>query len=150
MHPSRCSSLPTEPTSTSRTRKVNHPLTSAPTPTSARPLPSVTRSDTSTCALDARTLGACVLIISVLLYIGALCVCSGGNHSNLAMLHGGGGSGDAESLDECMVCSEQKRDVLFGPCGHVATCSVCSPRIKKCLLCKEVVQSKSKVGLIFF
>ena len=25
-----------------------------------------------------------------------------------------------DSLDECLVCSDQKRDVLFTPCGHVA------------------------------
>ena len=51
-----------------------------------------------------------------------------------------------EGLDECMVCSDMKRDMLFGPCGHVATCSLCSPRVKKCLMCKETVQSRTKVG----
>ncbi|EDO44606.1 predicted protein [Nematostella vectensis] len=50
-----------------------------------------------------------------------------------------------EALDECMVCSDNKRDTLFGPCGHVATCSLCSPRVKKCLMCKEPVQSRTKI-----
>lgn len=50
-----------------------------------------------------------------------------------------------ESLEECMVCSDMKRDTLFGPCGHIATCSLCSPRVKKCLICKEQVQSRTKV-----
>ncbi|KAG8187082.1 hypothetical protein JTE90_016178 [Oedothorax gibbosus] len=54
-------------------------------------------------------------------------------------------SQDNENLDECMVCSDNKRDTLFGPCGHIATCSVCSPRVKKCLMCKEQVQSRIKV-----
>ena len=54
-----------------------------------------------------------------------------------------------EGLDECMVCSDMKRDMLFGPCGHVATCSLCSPRVKKCLMCKETVQARTKVGRIF-
>ena len=27
------------------------------------------------------------------------------------------------SLDECMVCSDHKRDVLFLPCGHICVCS---------------------------
>ena len=45
-----------------------------------------------------------------------------------------------------MVCSDMKRDMLFGPCGHVATCSLCSSRVKKCLMCKEAVQSRTKVG----
>lgn len=52
---------------------------------------------------------------------------------------------DQESLQECMVCSDLKRDTLFGPCGHVATCSLCSPRVKKCLMCKEPVQSRHKI-----
>ena len=51
-----------------------------------------------------------------------------------------------ESLTECMVCSDMKRDTLFGPCLHVATCSLCSPRVKKCLMCKEPVQSRTKVN----
>ena len=54
-----------------------------------------------------------------------------------------------EGLDECMVCSDMKRDMLFGPCGHVATCSLCSPRVKKCLMCKETVQARTKVGSSF-
>ena len=36
----------------------------------------------------------------------------------------------------------------LGPCGHIATCSLCSPRVKKCLMCKEPVQSRTKVGWI--
>ncbi|XP_060065231.1 E3 ubiquitin-protein ligase MIB1-like isoform X1 [Ylistrum balloti] len=52
---------------------------------------------------------------------------------------------DQESLQECMVCSDLKRDTLFGPCSHIATCSLCSPRVKKCLMCKEQVQSRTKI-----
>ncbi|XP_070556888.1 LOW QUALITY PROTEIN: E3 ubiquitin-protein ligase MIB1-like [Ptychodera flava] len=52
---------------------------------------------------------------------------------------------DQSAYEECMVCSDMKRDTLFGPCGHVATCSLCSPRVKKCLLCKEPVQSRTKI-----
>lgn len=53
--------------------------------------------------------------------------------------------GDQEALEDCIVCSDMKRDTLFGPCGHVATCSLCSPRVKKCLMCKEPVQSRIKI-----
>nr|XP_014343721.1 PREDICTED: E3 ubiquitin-protein ligase MIB1 [Latimeria chalumnae] len=52
---------------------------------------------------------------------------------------------DSETLEECMVCSDMKRDTLFGPCGHIATCSLCSPRVKKCLICKDQVQSRTKI-----
>nr|XP_053656924.1 E3 ubiquitin-protein ligase MIB1-like [Cherax quadricarinatus] len=55
-----------------------------------------------------------------------------------------------ESLEECMVCSDTKRDTLFGPCGHIATCSICSPRVKKCLMCKEPVQSRTKVKQLIY
>ncbi|KAK6302799.1 hypothetical protein J4Q44_G00271540 [Coregonus suidteri] len=52
---------------------------------------------------------------------------------------------NSETLEECMVCSDMKRDTLFGPCGHIATCSLCSPRVKKCLICKDQVQSRTKI-----
>ncbi|XP_064626233.1 E3 ubiquitin-protein ligase MIB1-like [Lineus longissimus] len=52
---------------------------------------------------------------------------------------------DQDSLEECMVCSDLRRDTLFGPCGHISTCSLCSPRVKKCLMCKEPVQSRTKI-----
>ncbi|XP_046857397.1 E3 ubiquitin-protein ligase MIB1-like isoform X2 [Xenia sp. Carnegie-2017] len=52
---------------------------------------------------------------------------------------------DDEKYDECMVCSDAPRDTLYGPCGHVTTCFTCSARVKKCLLCKEPVQSKTKI-----
>ena len=32
-------------------------------------------------------------------------------------------SSGSTGLDECMVCSDHKRDVLFLPCGHICVCS---------------------------
>ena len=55
---------------------------------------------------------------------------------------------DDASLDECMVCSEMSRDMLFGPCGHVTMCSICAPRAKKCLICREPVQVRTQVSYI--
>ena len=52
---------------------------------------------------------------------------------------------DDKCLDECMVCSDQNRDVLFLPCGHITVCHQCSARVKKCLLCKEFVDDRKKV-----
>jgi hypothetical protein len=57
----------------------------------------------------------------------------------------GPGGEDGVTLDECLVCSDLKRDTLFKPCGHVACCSVCSPRVKKCLVCREPVVGRVKV-----
>lgn len=62
------------------------------------------------------------------------------------LIRGGGMSqaGSEACLDECMVCSDQNREVLFLPCGHVTVCLQCSARIKKCLLCKEFVDDRRK------
>eukprot|EP00112_Aurelia_sp_Birch-Aquarium-sp1_P018775 Seg4531.2 transcript_id=Seg4531.2/GoldUCD/mRNA.D3Y31 product="E3 ubiquitin-protein ligase MIB1" protein_id=Seg4531.2/GoldUCD/D3Y31 len=50
-----------------------------------------------------------------------------------------------DSPSECIVCTDMPRDILFVPCNHIAACSVCSPRVKKCLICKEHVQSRIKI-----
>jgi hypothetical protein len=54
---------------------------------------------------------------------------------------------DAQITDECLLCSEQKRDTVFKPCGHVIACEGCGSRIKKCLICRETVSSREKVSL---
>ena len=65
------------------------------------------------------------------------------------LMMGGGMSASTpeedKNLDECMVCSDQKRDILFIPCGHITICSQCSVRVKKCLLCKEFVDDRRKI-----
>ena len=54
-------------------------------------------------------------------------------------------SEDENNWTECMVCTDNKRDVLFHPCGHVVTCSMCALRVKKCLICKEQITTRTKV-----
>ncbi|KAK0179704.1 hypothetical protein PV327_005432 [Microctonus hyperodae] len=49
------------------------------------------------------------------------------------------------TIDECLVCSDGKREMLFSPCGHVTCCNVCAPRVKKCLICRANVVSRSKI-----
>lgn len=49
------------------------------------------------------------------------------------------------NVDECMLCSEQKRDTVFKPCGHVVSCETCGSLIKKCLICRESVSSREKI-----
>ncbi|XP_055906296.1 E3 ubiquitin-protein ligase mind-bomb isoform X1 [Eupeodes corollae] len=51
----------------------------------------------------------------------------------------------SNAFDECMVCSDLKRDTVFKPCGHVCCCDTCAPRVKKCLVCREAVSSREKV-----
>ncbi|XP_015601885.1 E3 ubiquitin-protein ligase MIB1 isoform X2 [Cephus cinctus] len=49
------------------------------------------------------------------------------------------------TIDECLVCSDGKREMLFSPCNHVACCNACAPRVKKCLICRENVLSRIKI-----
>ncbi|XP_076183214.1 E3 ubiquitin-protein ligase MIB1-like [Ptiloglossa arizonensis] len=49
------------------------------------------------------------------------------------------------TIDECLVCSDGKREMLFNPCGHVTCCNTCAPRVKKCLICRENVLSRVKI-----
>ncbi|KPM03905.1 E3 ubiquitin-protein ligase mind-bomb-like protein [Sarcoptes scabiei] len=52
---------------------------------------------------------------------------------------------DLYSLLECSICSDNKREIIFEPCGHIIACSGCAARIKKCLICKEFVQKRVKI-----
>ena len=42
----------------------------------------------------------------------------------------------------CTLCEEAKANLEFGPCGHVIMCAKCGERIKKCLECKQIVESR--------
>ena len=54
---------------------------------------------------------------------------------------------DAEISDNnCIMCSEMPRDIMFMPCCHIATCSQCSLHVKRCLICRVLVNSKIQVG----
>ena len=47
-----------------------------------------------------------------------------------------------QSLDvNCVVCMENRRDVVFGQCGHGCCCRSCAPKVTSCPLCREVVTS---------
>ncbi|CAB3230947.1 unnamed protein product [Arctia plantaginis] len=50
------------------------------------------------------------------------------------------------TADECLVCSDAKRDTLFRPCGHICCCNVCAARVKKCLVCRACVTGRARVG----
>lgn len=59
-------------------------------------------------------------------------------------------SGDTQpqsdpTADECLVCSDAKRDTLFRPCGHICCCNACAARVKKCLVCRAGVSSRERV-----
>lgn len=73
----------------------------------------------------------------------------------------GGGGGAAGGGDEevtaaaaklengatvCSLCCELPAAVQFQPCGHQLTCAACSVRMKRCIRCHSVIQTKRRVG----
>ncbi|KAK2723321.1 hypothetical protein QYM36_001843 [Artemia franciscana] len=77
--------------------------------------------------------------------LGASNVGSDINDLALSSLNDDDNNSGEDSSDECMVCSDLKREIVFNPCGHAVSCSNCSSRIKKCIICKEQVQTRIKI-----
>ena len=50
---------------------------------------------------------------------------------------------DVPVIDSCVVCWESEKDVIFAPCGHRVTCSICTFRLRKakmpCPLCRTPI-----------
>ena len=133
----------------SRTKRVSLHWTSAQIPICAEHLPNVTEK-------SPRTFVFIILAISTGLDQSTLFVCfvrrgeCGAHGDSLSQDMGAAalvemGADITEVVEECMVCSDMKRDTLFGPCGHVNCCFVCAPRVKKCLVCKEPITTRTKV-----
>ncbi|CAD7082243.1 unnamed protein product [Hermetia illucens] len=53
--------------------------------------------------------------------------------------------GGNEDTGECKICSEQIRDVVFLPCGHVVACSECAKQCEFCPICRAKVERKHKL-----
>ena len=45
--------------------------------------------------------------------------------------------------NDCILCNELNANVVFEPCGHSLVCHLCSVRIKKCIECHQLIESKS-------
>lgn len=52
-----------------------------------------------------------------------------------------------ETKITCVICLSNVRNVIFGPCNHLAACITCSknPLLKKCPLCRKSFDSTSRV-----
>lgn len=49
---------------------------------------------------------------------------------------------------ECVICSEVPGIVTFDPCGHRVTCEECCLRMKKCIICSEIILKKTSSGML--
>lgn len=47
--------------------------------------------------------------------------------------------------DQCLVCGQTQRQMVFIPCGHVTSCDSCSKRSSNCQLCDALVTGMHKV-----
>jgi hypothetical protein len=51
------------------------------------------------------------------------------------------------SSEECVICCEQKRSVVFLPCAHLCSCLSCSSKVTKCPICRVKVIKSVRVYL---
>ncbi|KAK3104710.1 hypothetical protein FSP39_008391 [Pinctada imbricata] len=45
-------------------------------------------------------------------------------------------------LTECLVCSDNMATVKVEPCGHYAACRECVIKMKRCIICREIIENK--------
>ena len=50
-----------------------------------------------------------------------------------------------EENQDCCICLENKKDVVFNPCGHYVCCTQCSSSLNICPLCRTKIDGKIKV-----
>jgi hypothetical protein len=46
--------------------------------------------------------------------------------------------------EQCSICMENKRCVLFSSCGHIVSCWSCSADLHECPLCRKAIADKLK------
>eukprot|EP00026_Physarum_polycephalum_P021205 Phypoly_transcript_24300.p1 GENE.Phypoly_transcript_24300~~Phypoly_transcript_24300.p1 ORF type:complete len:171 (+),score=52.84 Phypoly_transcript_24300:70-513(+) len=57
---------------------------------------------------------------------------------------------NASGSKVCVVCMERPKEVVFLPCGHVATCQACAAHVidsghPNCVMCRAPIQSTTKI-----
>ena len=43
------------------------------------------------------------------------------------------------NLQDCLICTTNPRDTVFGSCGHFVTCRPCAARLQICPLCQSTI-----------
>lgn len=51
------------------------------------------------------------------------------------------------STDECCICFDNKKDIVFTPCGHFYCCSHCSKAVSSCPICRCKIDSRINKAL---
>jgi len=57
---------------------------------------------------------------------------------------------DNNSKDEltCVICYENKKNIMFKDCKHIAVCNICSKKIKDCPICRKKIKKKPEIVYI--
>lgn len=53
---------------------------------------------------------------------------------------------DTYQSNECVVCMENKCDIIFLPCGHVCSCWKCEAGLSECPLCRAPITQKVRLN----
>lgn len=54
---------------------------------------------------------------------------------------------DLQEMFTCKICLDEKVSITFIPCGHLVSCNDCSPKLKKCPLCRTFIKSTIKTKI---
>ena len=52
-----------------------------------------------------------------------------------------------DTMDDCIICLENKKSIIFGPCGHLYACTACSKLVKQCPICRNDITTKIESSL---
>ena len=47
-----------------------------------------------------------------------------------------------EESDECIICMDTEKQIVFDPCGHLYSCVNCSSKVSKCPICRSVIVNR--------
>ncbi len=45
-----------------------------------------------------------------------------------------------ETSADCVVCMDQKSEIIFSPCGHLCSCASCGKQLSKCCICRTEIK----------
>lgn len=49
-----------------------------------------------------------------------------------------------ETMEDCIVCMEKPKEIVFAPCGHFYACDGCSAGMKQCPICRCAITGRIK------
>nr|XP_006812129.1 PREDICTED: baculoviral IAP repeat-containing protein 2-like [Saccoglossus kowalevskii] len=55
---------------------------------------------------------------------------------------------DLKDQKSCKICMDRDVCMLFQPCGHLVTCEVCSPALKKCPICRTPIRTAIRALMV--